>query len=120
MGNKPFPVARLGFGDALLLVPILSSYGAWICKVCPSRTVIDLKMAAIESAQAKLSRLQESRPATIDSVLLPLTDIEVETITSSLAYFTAHVPQIIEPSQQRDEIIQSCNEIRAYIAASFS
>src|SRR6266567_4695873 len=99
-----YPVAHLNFRDAMMLAPVLSSYGAWIRQVCPSPSVIREKMAAIDSIQAKLVAIQKERPPVIDAVIFQVTEAEVDVIIHSLEYFVASIAKTVTPSRQRDEI----------------
>ena len=120
MDDNALPVAYLNWDDAILLAPVLASYGAWIRRICPFPSVIQTKAAAIESLQAKLFTLQQARPAMIEGALFAVTVSEVDTLTTALEYFVAYLPRMVAPSQERDGILESCNRLRAYIAATFS
>jgi len=120
MTNNPLPQAKLDFNDALFLVPLLTSYGAWIRSVCPFREVVELKMATIESLQAKLSGLQDRRGENIEEVMVFVTPDEVETMTSSLQCFHACAPKLLAPSADRDALIQHCQQMLVTISTTFS
>src|SRR5436190_8831212 len=105
MTNNPLPQAKLDLNDALFLVPILTSYGAWVRQVCPFKDVVKLKMATIESLQTKLSGLQERRDENIEGIIVFMTADEVETMTSSLKCFHAHAPKLLARSPDRDALL---------------
>jgi len=118
--NNPLPQAKLDLNDALFLVPILTSYGAWVRQVCPSREVVELKMATIESLQTKLSGLVERRGENIEGVMFFVTTDEVETMTSSLKCFHAYAPKLLAPSPDRDALLKHCQHMLVTISTTFS
>jgi hypothetical protein len=107
------PVAALNQNDLNVLASILTFYGQWLQYHLAPSAKRSKQLAEIQLLSVKISLLGTTK-------IVTLMFDEVEYITSAIRTFSVHIREKIPPSKNRDAVLESCEGLRNYIAATFA
>jgi hypothetical protein len=107
------PVALIGLNDAEAVSNILTFYECYLLATCASSAKRKRQLADVQGLLAKVL-LPDTAKAAV------LTHEEVACMNSAMNVFIAQVRAKIPASINRDAVIESCEQLRAYIATTFA
>ncbi len=107
------PVAVISPNDVQAVSDILTFYERYLLA-----TLAPSAKRSRQVSDVRLLLVKVSRPGT--SKIAVLTYTEIEYINSAIRVFIAQVRAKIPKSKNRDAVIESCEQLRAYIVTTFA
>lgn len=112
MEKTSFPSAQIGSNDLSVLISVLQLYQQWIHSqpVSPKR---EKQLVEGQFLLVKITLMQNGEPAI-------LTYDEVEHIDIAFKIFASYTREKIPQSKNRDEVLESCEQLRFSIVTAFA
>lgn len=107
------PTAGIGLNDMQAVSDILTFYRRYLLATLVPSAKRSRQISTVQGLLVKVLVSGTSKVAV-------LTYAEVACINSAIAVFIAQVRAKIPASTQRDAVIESCEQLRAYIATTFT
>jgi len=111
-GERPeFPLLPISFNDLAALRSILSGYLAYLRRTTPRTQERQRLMQVLEGVYQRLTGIS----AQAMEVRIVLSVAEVEAVNTAMLGFAAFVRQKVAPSRERDETLQTVEQLRQYV-----
>ena len=108
---------KLSINDLTAIGYALFPYAQFVHRIIPPSQERGQILVIIECLRSRIARLQASYIAGAEEPF-PITEEEFGVIDAALGTFLEGVHRLIPQSQQRDETIRACNDLRQYLVAA--
>jgi hypothetical protein len=106
-------IAEISPNELNVLATILSFYEHYLLRRAAPSAKRSRQITEIQFLQVKLQLLASAKAAVFTFEVL-------DCIDAAMNIFSSQVRQKIPPSKNRDEILESCEGLRAYLAKTFA
>jgi hypothetical protein len=108
------PLVKLSVNDLTAIGYVLFPYAQFVHRIIPPSRERGQILVIIERLRKRIASLQSSY-VNGEEKQFPLTKEELGVIDAALGTFLEGVHRLIPQSAQRDETIQTCNNLRQYL-----
>ena len=115
MSQQHPPNIPLSMSDILTIDSALRGYLSYVRGAVPASAERDVEIQKLQGLRTRLTALPEhGTPHVV--FCIPLTVEDMEALTNALRGFTHLVTMLVPPSQERDGVLQSFEELRQQLA----
>lgn len=111
------PLVKLSVNELTAIGYVLFPYAQFVHRIIPPSQERGRILVIIERLRKRIAHLQSSY-VNGQEELFPITEEELGVIDAALGTFLEGVHRFIPQSTQRDETIQTCNNLRQYLVSA--